>query len=135
MSLESLIEESGQQATITSEAPAGQLPPQTLLGGVDRSDPNWVTVAAGVPCLVNVKSSTLSAFPSRNDARANVADARIYFLPEAIALGITTRMRITVIAAPPHDPVVLGVYSVQGMTDPNSMGRILQIDCERVRNP
>ena len=62
-SFEALIEDSGQQALITCEAPDGQVPPQDALGGADRSDANWVTVASGVPCLVCPKTARVNAFP------------------------------------------------------------------------
>lgn len=139
MSLESLISDSGQSAAISAEAADGQVPAQTALGGADRSDAGWVTVATAVPCLVRPRSSTLAAFDARrNDARANVVDATIYFAGDAIAaLGIplSTRQRITVTTAPGTDPTVAGVYSVQGAINPNAMGRIYQVDCERIRTP
>lgn len=137
MSLESLIASSGQQATITAEAVDGQVPAQDTLGGADRSDCNWVTVAAGVPCLVSTKSSTLSAFSSnRDDARRNVVTSRIYFLSDpAPGVGLSSRHRITVTAAGPGGPRSLGVYAVQGSVDPNSLGRLIQVDVERVRTP
>jgi hypothetical protein len=136
MSLESLINESGQQATITAEAPDGQLPAQDATGAADRSDDNWVTVADGVPCLVNTRSSTLEARGSkRNDGRANVIDARIYFAADPVPSGVSTRHRVTVTVPGAGGPRALGVYAVQGVVDPNSMSRIFQVDCERVRTP
>jgi hypothetical protein len=136
MSLESLISESGLQATITAECPDGQVVGQDGTGAADRSDTNWVAVASGVPCLLNTTSSSLQAFGSkRNDARMAVIDARIYFVCDPVPSGISTRHRVTVVAPGTGGPRVLGVYAVQGITDPNSMGRIFQVDCERVRTP
>jgi hypothetical protein len=136
MSIESLIQNSGQQATITAEAPDRQVPRQDAAGGADRSDPNWVTVASGVPCLLNTSSSSLQAFGShRNMERAAVIDARIYFITDPVPSGISSRNRITVTAPGTGGPRVLGIYAVQGVKDPNSLGRIFQVDCERVRVP
>lgn len=135
MSLESLIEDSNQFATITVEAPSGTFPPQTSIGGVDRSQP-WPVVASGVPCLVNTKGSPLSAFSgARNDSRGSIFDTRIYFCSDPTSTGFTTRMRITVTQAGNGEPVTLGVYAVKNPTNPNSMGRIFQVDCEKVRTP
>ena len=135
MSVEALIEDSGQQALITCEAPDGQVPPQDALGGADRSDANWVTVASGVPCLVSPKSSKVNAFPGRNDARAGIVDAVIYFSTDPVPSGISSRHRITVTVPGTGGPQVVGVYAVQGSIDPNTMGRIFQVGCERVRVP
>jgi hypothetical protein len=134
MSLESLIMDSGQRADISVEAPDGQVPLQDVLGGAIRTDP-WPSVVQGVPCLVSPRASTLQAFPPRNDARANVSDTRIYFLADPVPSGLSTRHRITVVVDGVGGPSVLGVYAVQNPNDPNSMGRILQVDCEKVRNP
>lgn len=133
MSVESLIDNSGQQASITAEAPDGQVPAQTAMGGADRSDANWVTVADGVPCLVRTRSSALSY--GRDDERAAVIDARIYFAADPVPSGISSRHRITVTVAGTGGPRVLGIYDVQGVVDPNSMGRIFEVDCERIRTP
>lgn len=122
------------QATITAEAPDGQVPPQDALGGADRSDANWVTVAAGVPCLLSEKGSTLDY--SRNDARANVIQARVYFARDPVPGGISSRNRITVTRATPgNQPQIPGIYAVQGTINPNAMGRLFEVDCERVRTP
>lgn len=122
-----------QEATITAEAPDGRVPPQDALGGADRSDGNWVTVASGVPCLVREKGSSLD--PDRDDARMNVITATVYFEADPVPSGISTRHRITVTATTPAGPQILGLYSVQGTVDPNAMGRIFQVSCERVRIP
>ena len=133
MSIESLIEDSGQQATITSEATRGQVPGQTAMGGADRSNANWATVADGVPCLVNPKGSSLDR--NRNDARANVINAEVFFLADPVPGGMSSRHRITVTLTDRPDPVVLGVYAVTGVVDPNYLGRIFVADCERIRTP
>lgn len=133
MSLESLIENSGQQATITAEAPDGQVPGQTAMGGADRSDGNWVPIAGPVPCLVRTRGSALNY--NRNDERAAVIDARIYFAADPVPSGISSRHRITVTAAGTGGPRVIGVYAVMGTIDPNSMGRLFEVDCERIRTP
>ena len=65
----------------------------------DRSDANWVTVADGVPCLVSEKGSSLDY--DRNDARANVITARVYFGCDPVPSGISTRNRINVTATTP----------------------------------
>jgi hypothetical protein len=137
MSIETLIQRSGQQATITAEAPTGQVPPQDAAGGANRSDANWVAVASGVPCLLNIASSALKSFGSaRSDARANVIDVRIYFYSDPVEPGgISTRHRVTVTAPGHGGQRVIGIYAVQGVTDPNSLGRIIQVDCERIRTP
>ena len=135
MSVEALIEDSGQQALITCEAPDGQVPPQDALGGADRSDANWVTVASGVPCLVCPKTARVNAFPGRNDARANLIDAVIYFSVDPVPSGISSRHRITVIIPGTGGSKVLGVYAVQGSVDPNTMGHIFQVGCEKIKTP
>ena len=135
MSLESLIDDSGQFATITAEAPDGQVPTQDPTGAADRSDGKWVTVAAGVPCLVNEKSSALMAFSGRNDARMGIVNARIYFYVDPVPAGISSRNRITVTTAGTGAPQVLGTYAVQGRVNPNTMDRIFEVDCEKVRTP
>ena len=90
MSLESLISASGLQATITTEAPDGQVVGQDNTGAANRSDTAWLTVVSSVPCLLNTTSSSLQAFGSkRNDARTAVIDARIYFLCDPVPSGIT----------------------------------------------
>jgi hypothetical protein len=135
MSLESLIDDSGQFATITVEAASGSFPPQTSLGGVDRSQA-WPIVAANVPCLLSNRSSPLMSFPGRNDARAQVYDTRVYFYFDPTPSGFTTRMRINVTkAGPGGDAIDLGTYSVKGTNNPNTMGVIFQVDCEKVRTP
>jgi hypothetical protein len=136
MSLESLIEDSGQFATITAEAADGSVPPQDPTGAADRSDANWPVVATNVPCLVSPKSSALQAFPGRNDARMAVVNARIYFLCDPVpTVGLSSRNRITVYAGTTGIPQVLGVYAVQGVINPNTMNRIYQADCEKIRTP
>ena len=80
MSIESLIDNSGQQMpTITAWASASSSSCRSdcFMGGADRSDGNWLTVAGPVPCLVRTRSSALNY--NRNDERAAVIDARIYF--------------------------------------------------------
>ena len=135
MSVDSLIEDSGQQALITCEAPDGQVPPQDALGGADRSDANWVTVASGVPCLVCPKSARVNAFPGRNDARVNLIDTIVYFSVDPVPSGISSRHRITVTVQGTGGPKVLGVYAVQGSVDPNSMGVVFEVGCERIKTP
>jgi hypothetical protein len=137
MSIESLISRGGQQATITAEAPDGQVPAQDALGGADRSDANWILVASGVPCLLNTTSSTLSAFGgARNDARANVISARIYFAGDPVPSGISTRHRITITDMGAGGPRSLGLYAVQGANQPVLGSQtIIQVDCERLRTP
>ena len=133
MSLESLIEDSGQQADIAVESPDYTIPPRSQMGGTDRSAP-WGNIATGVPCLVRTQSSSLSAWPGRNDARANINTTRIYFYSDPVPTGISTRHRITVTTQGTGGHRVLGVYAVQGVVDPNSMGRLFEVDCERIRS-
>lgn len=135
MSLESLIDDSGQLATITQEAPDGSVPGQDPTGAADRSDGNWVTIATGIPCLVNEKSSALQAFPGRNDARVGIVNARIYFYYDPTPKGLSSRNRITVFVAVKGIPQVLGVYAVQGRVNPNTMDRLFEVDCEKLRTP
>jgi hypothetical protein len=118
---------------VTAEAPTGQFPPQDAVGGADRSDANWVGVAQGVPCLVRPRSSHLEAMPGRNDARMNVVDTRVYFAADPVPGGLNSRNRIVVTSCP--DPALIGIYAVQGVIDPNGMGRLFEADCERVRTP
>lgn len=135
MSIESIIENAGQAATITAEAPYGAAVGQTAMGGADRSDDVWLTVADGVPCLVDPGHSAIDR--QRNDAREDVISATIYFRADPVPGGLSTRHRITVTAtrSPNPDPVVLGVYAVTGAIDPNYLGRLFVVACERVRIP
>jgi hypothetical protein len=136
MSIESLIEDSGQFATITAEAPDNEVPGIDPTGATDRSDANWVTVAIDVPCLVSPKSSAVRAYPGQNDARQAVVDARIYFLSDPVpTIGLSSRDRVTVSMATYGGPQVLGVYAVLGVINPNTMDRIFEVDCERLRTP
>lgn len=135
MSLESLIEDSGQLASILAEAADGQVPPQTAMGGADRSDGNWLTVADGVPVLVRTRSSALNR--DYDDERAQVIDATLYFAADPVpsGSGLSSRHRIVVADGGTGGGRAAGVYAVLGVIDPNSMGRILQVDCERIRVP
>lgn len=130
-----MIEESGQFATITAEAPDGQFPAQDATGAADRSDANWVTVASNVPCLVNPKSSAIRSYPGQNDARQQIIDARIYFYADPVPSGISSRHRITVNIQGTGGPQIIGVYAVQGAINPNYRSEIFEVDCERVRTP
>ena len=119
-------------ATITAEAPDGQVPPQDALGGADRSDANWVTIAQGVPCLVSPRGSSLDR--SILDSRENLIEATIYFAPDPIARGLTTRHRVTVTAPGRPDPILIGVYTPTGVNDPNYLGILIEVDAERIRS-
>lgn len=135
MSLQSLIDDSGQFATVSIESPDGQTVPQDALGGADRSG-QWATIASHVPCLLNNRSSPLMAWPGRNDARAQIQTTRIYFYEDPTPAGFTTRMRITVSApGSSGDMTDIGVYQVIGTANPNSMNRLYEVDVERVRTP
>lgn len=134
MSIESLIENSGCQASITAEAPRGQVPGQTAMGGADRSAANWLTVADGVPCLVSMPSASIDR--GRNDARAGVLTGTIFFKCDPVPGGLSSRHRIAVTRARPGgDPVVLGVYAVTGAVDPNYLAHHLEVAVERIRTP
>ena len=118
MSLASLLR---QRATILR-------PPvsQTTAGGPDRTGAAAV-LADGVPCLVRPRGASLLAFLGRrDDQRAETVDARIYFAgdPLAPADELTARCRIVVDGR---------TYSVNGVSDVNSMDRLLHVDCERLR--
>jgi len=115
-----------QSATISVEASTGSVPPQTALGGANRSGA-WPVVADGVPCLVRPRSSFLAAHGlARDNARRNVETATIYFAADPLADsgGITTRHRITVDGT---------VHAIQGVINVNSLDRLFQVDCERIR--
>lgn len=131
MSLDSLIYDSGMEVTITAEAPDGQVPGQTAIGGADRSDANWVDVADGFPCLLRMQGSQIDY--DRNDARAMVEQGRIYMIYDPVPAAISSRNRIKVTIPGEGGRRVLGVFAVTGVTDPNSMGRLLQVDVERIR--
>ena len=136
MSLESLIEDANQFATITAEAPDGSVPSQDPTGAADRSDGNWETIKSGVPCLVNPKNSAVQGFPGRNDARMAIIDARIYFETDPLPpFGLSSRNRITVYSTSSVQSSIIGIFAVQGVINPNSLGRICEVDCERIRTP
>lgn len=121
-----------QLATIQAEGPAGVQPPQTALGGADRT--GWLDVADGVPCLFRSLNVTLAAFSGRrNDSRQNQYSARIYFAADPVPEGLSSRHRIVVSGCP--RAADNGIYAVSGAIDPNAMGRLLQVDVERVRQP
>jgi hypothetical protein len=134
MSIETLIEGSGQLATITAEAPRGQGTSRTSMGGADRSDANWLTVADGVPCLVAPEGAALDR--DRNDARQDRVTATVYFARDPAPEGLSTRHRIAVTSVRPgRDPVVVGVYAVTGVVDRLYLGRLFEASAERVRTP
>jgi hypothetical protein len=133
VSIESLIDDAGQFASITAEAPDGQPPEATAMGGADRSDPNWLTVADGVPCLVWHRDVAIDY--ERNDARASVVTARIYFAADTVP-PLTSRHRITVTQAADDGPRVLGVYAVKGSREPSRGSQsMLIVEAERIRVP
>lgn len=136
MPIEDLIDRAETYATIAAEAPDRQTPPQTAMGGADRSDGNWLTVADGVPCLVWTREASLDY--DRNDARQTVVSARIYFHGDDVPNpGLTSRNRITVTSSAEGTPGrLLGVYAVLGAREPAlAAGRLLIVDCERIRTP
>ncbi len=113
-----------QSCDVLCEAPPGGVPPQDALGGADRT--NYLTVASGVPCLVRPMSAAKMAYSGggRDDARRNVVTARIYFSSDPAPEGLSSRHRIVVEGQ---------TYAVTGVINPNSMGRIYQVDCEMIR--
>jgi len=114
-----------QSADVTAEAPTGVSVGQDSLGGADRSG-QWLTVASGISCLVRPMGTSLMAFGSaRDDARRGVNTTRIYFAADPAPTGIGSRNRIVVEGQ---------TYAVQGSTNPNTMDRIFQVDCERITN-
>src|SRR6516162_793462 len=133
MSLESLIDDAGTMATITIEAPEYGQVAQDALGGAIRTDP-WSTIVSDIPCLVAPQGQQISAWPPRNDSRASINNVRIYFVIDPCPDGLSTRHRITVTSRGRGGPDVTGIYAVVGAQDPNSMSRILQVDCEKIRN-
>jgi hypothetical protein len=136
MSLESLIDDANQFATITAEAPDGSVPAQDPTGAADRSDANWETIVSGVPCLVNPKNSAVQAFPGRNNARMAMIDARIYFVNDPLPpFGISSRNRITVRSGRSQESSLVGIFAVIGTINPNSLNGICEVDCERIRTP
>lgn len=106
---------------VESSAPGGL--GQDALGGADRT--GWQPVVSDVPCLVRRLSASQQV---RDDARAQICDTRIYFADDPVLDfgGLSTRHRITVDGS---------IYRVTGPVDPNSLGRILQVDCELLRYP
>lgn len=91
------------------------------LGGADRSG-EWSVVAAGAPCLVRPMSASIV---TRDGARRNVTMYRIYFRSDPVDGGIGTRHRVTVDGR---------VYQVTGAVNPNSLGRLIHVDCEAIIN-
>ena len=110
-----------QTAMIEVEATLPATPGQDMLGGADRT--NWQQVADGIPCLVRRLSASQQI---RIEARGEICDTRIYFGNDPTIEGMSTRHRITVDGS---------IYHVKGSVDPNSMGRLLQVDCELLRFP
>jgi hypothetical protein len=134
VSIEGIIEQSGQLATVTAEAPRGVAAARTAMGGADRSDAAWLTVADGVPCLVSPSGSSLDR--RRNDAREDAIEAEIYFARDPAPGGLNTRHRVSVTGTRTGgDPVALGVYVVTGVVDPNYLGRLFVARAERIRVP
>ena len=113
-----------QLATITREAPEGESVDQDDLGGADRTG-EWLVEAEDVPCLVRPLASSEVSHTSLANANWNVVRVVIYFASDPLesAGGLTTQHRITV-----GDQI----YAVLGVIDPNSMGRIIQANCEGI---
>ncbi len=84
-------------------------------------------MASAVPCLVRPRSGGLSSHISARDAaRRNISPARIYFSEDPVpGPGIGTRNRILVNG---------NIYAVQDVTNPNSLDRIIEVDCEAISN-
>lgn len=95
---------------------------QTGSMGVDRTG-EPVPLAQGVPCLVRPLSALRFV---RNDQDVEAIDSRIYFAGDPLAPGGELTAR--------HELRVDGVhYRISGSIDLNSMGRLLHVDCERLR--
>lgn len=108
-----------QEARIEVESAQPGTLGQDDLGGADRTD--WQAVIDGVPCLVRRLSASMQV---RMETRGEICDTRIYFADDPVPEGLGSRHRIIVDGA---------IYKVKGAVDPNSMMRILQVDCELVR--
>jgi hypothetical protein len=114
-------------ADIEAEAPVGVSTGQTAMGGADRTA--WVPVEYGVPCLFSPRSLDVSSADDR--AQQRVVGV-VYFMDgDPVAGGLTSKHRITVGGCP--RAADNGTYSVVGAKDINAMGRVLEVQVERVR--
>lgn len=128
MSIDSMIADAGQQCAVEVDS-TFSLPSQTAMGGADRTATNWVTVADAVPCLVRILTYKLE--DDQNGQRVAVVSARIYFVSDPVPDGLNVRHRVRITNTGTGGPRVTGTWSVQGVNDPNSMGRLIYVDAQR----
>lgn len=110
-----------QDAKIEVESPQPGTLGQDDLGGADRTA--WQAVVDGIPCLVRRLSASMQV---RSESRGQICDTRIYFADDPVPEGLGSRHRVIVDGS---------IYHVKGAVDPNSMGRLLEVDCELMRFP
>jgi hypothetical protein len=90
--------------------------------GAPARDP-YTVVATAVPVLLRPQGGSLE---QRNDKRSQVRIARLYIdpvnLPTGFRLSVKHQLRV---------PNVAGrVFVVKAVSDPNTLGHHLEIDCE-----
>lgn len=128
MSIESLIERSGQECSILATTAAGSAR-QTATGGVDRTAAGWSSVADGVPCLVRPTGSSLNL---GNDTMSNQEYLKVYLAGDPVPGGISVRHRLAVTRAGDGSPNAIGTYNVISVVDANGRGRLIEVGCERL---
>jgi hypothetical protein len=113
-------------ADVEAEAPRGQATGQTGMGGADRTA--WIPVESNLPCLFRPRSvNNLSA---DNRAQQQIL-AKVYFTTDPVATGLTSKHRLVIRGCPRQADN--GTYSVIGARDINALGRVLEVEVERVR--
>jgi hypothetical protein len=113
-------------ADVEAEAPAGTSAGQTGMGGVDRT--TWIPVESNLPCLFRPRSVNNVATDDR--AQQQIL-AKVYFTSDPVATGLTSKHRLIIRGCPRQADN--GTYSVIGARDINALGRVLEVEVERVR--
>jgi hypothetical protein len=132
MSIETFIADSGQECAVEVDSTADQ-PAQTAMGGADRSEGNWVTVADAVPCLVDLKKTDVNY--DRNNQRVYLTTATIYFAEDPVLGGLSIRHRIRIVNTGTSGPRIAGPWAIRGIMDPIPAGDHLEVLCQRTGLP
>lgn len=131
MSIDARIADAGTIVSVEADEIATG-PAQTSMGGVDRSDSNWVTIADGVPCLIEIEK------PDRimiNDQVRYETKAIIYLMSDPVPGGMSISHRIRVMEAGHAGSSIRGLWAVIGVTDPVPFGHHLEVNALRIGLP
>src|SRR5690349_12208039 len=95
MSVQEHIYNAGTQCAIEADQAANS-PAQTSMGGVDRTEENWIVVQDAVPCMVDILSTKREVV---NNQLRSIANARIYLVSDPVPEGLSIKHRIRVTIA------------------------------------